>query len=293
MSQKDIIINIQKKSQINYRLFKDVIHNNTVAWLAYYKDSLGHTKYIYPKENFEQDYEKFEMARKLKRKLPKLRKINEEYITSSLSKKQQLGCAFWFIDKLSLRVGNEKDSVDVADTYGVCTLLCSHIKIKNNTITVNFIGKDSIICNKTTVANNNVMSAMKNCLHKKQLSQQLFDQIDSTKFNRYLNKFLDGLTAKVFRTCNASRKLCSLLNNIESDIDSLKHFNNSCKKVAILCNHKTNNSFSTSTSKQNYIDPRIIFSYSKRQNINIEKLLSNSLINKYNWANSVDSNFIF
>ena len=46
-------------------------------------------------------------------------------------------------------------------------------------------------------------------------------------------------------------------------------------------------------SKQNYIDPRIIFSYSKRENINIEKLMPNSLINKYNWAYSVDSNFIF
>ena len=79
----------------------------------------------------------------------------------------------------------------------------------------------------------------------------------------------------------------------EPDIDTVKHFNSSCKKVAILCNHKTNNSISTSTSKQNYIDPRIIFSYSKRENISTEKLLSNSLINKYSWANSIDSNFIF
>ena len=293
VAQNDITVNIQKKSQINNRLFKNVIHNNNVAWLAYYKDSLGHTKYMYPKEKYEQDYDKFEMARTLKKKLSKLRKINEEYINSPILKKNQIGCAFWLIDKLSLRIGNEKDSLDVADTYGVCTLLCSHVKIKNNTISVNFIGKDSINCNKSAIANNNVVSALNKCFYKKEKSQQLFDEIDSTKFNRYLNKCLSGLTAKVFRTCNASRKLCSLLNNIDQSTDVIKHFNNSCKKVAVLCNHKTNNTISTSTSKQNYIDPRIIFSYSKRENINIEKLMPNSLINKYNWAYSVDSNFIF
>ena len=41
---------------------------------------------------------------------------------------------------------------------------------------------------------------------------------------------------------------------------------------------------SLGTSKNNYIDPRIIVSFTKRFNIPLEKILSKSWINRFEWA---------
>ena len=56
----------------------------------------------------------------------------------------QLGVATWIIDKLALRVGNEK-SQDEADTKGTCTLEVENVKLEeDNKVTFDFLGKDSI-----------------------------------------------------------------------------------------------------------------------------------------------------
>ena len=48
------------------------------------------------------------------------------------------------IDKLALRVGNEKGE-DEADTVGCCSLRCEHIRFSgDNKITLDFLGKDSM-----------------------------------------------------------------------------------------------------------------------------------------------------
>ena len=58
--------------------------------------------------------------------------------------KRQLGTATYLIDKLALRVGNEKDE-DEADTVGCTSLRVEHIKFEeNNKITLDFLGKDSM-----------------------------------------------------------------------------------------------------------------------------------------------------
>jgi DNA topoisomerase-1 len=41
---------------------------------------------------------------------------------------------------------------------------------------------------------------------------------------------------------------------------------------------------SLSTSKVNYIDPRITFYFSKEMDVPIEKLFTKTLIEKYAWA---------
>lgn len=57
---------------------------------------------------------------------------------------KQLGVCTYLIDKLALRVGNEKGE-DEADTVGCCSLRIEHIKLENdNKITLDFLGKDSI-----------------------------------------------------------------------------------------------------------------------------------------------------
>lgn len=58
----------------------------------------------------------------------------------------QLGVCTYLIDKLALRVGNEKGD-DEADTVGCCSLRVEHIQFdekEKNSITFDFLGKDSM-----------------------------------------------------------------------------------------------------------------------------------------------------
>tara|TARA_B100001964_G_scaffold142697_1_gene157247 strand:- start:316 stop:480 length:165 start_codon:yes stop_codon:yes gene_type:complete len=50
---------------------------------------------------------------------------------------------------------------------------------------------------------------------------------------------------------------------------------------------------SLSTSKNNYIDPRIIFAFIKKFDIPVEKIFTASLLKRFDWASKVDKNFRF
>jgi DNA topoisomerase-1 len=50
---------------------------------------------------------------------------------------------------------------------------------------------------------------------------------------------------------------------------------------------------SLGTSKNNYIDPRIIFSFIKKFDIPPEKLFTKVLIKRFEWASKVDKDFRF
>jgi DNA topoisomerase-1 len=53
--------------------------------------------------------------------------------------------ATYLIDKLALRVGNEKGE-DEADTVGCCSLRVEHVQLddKSEEVTFDFLGKDSM-----------------------------------------------------------------------------------------------------------------------------------------------------
>ena len=160
-----------------------------------------------------------------------------------------------------------------------------HIKIKNNNINLNFVGKDSIIFDKTFKCKYPiVITYLEATCKSKTSSDDLFHLITSTSLNVYLNTIVKDLTAKVFRTCHASSMYDKLLHQSKS----IEEFKSANSKVAILCNH-TN----LQTSKANYLDPRITYAFSKRSNINIENLYSKQLIEKFQWAKNTTSDFRF
>lgn len=277
--QSDIIINSSSKIPGKW----SNVTNNEVNWIACWKDQLlNKFKYIYPSQS-KNSINKFDFAKILSKKINKIRVLYSKDLHCSDVKKNQLSLATYLIDTFCIRCGTESD--DSNDVVGCTTLLCKHIHTKNNNITLNFIGKDSIEFNKTIHCKIPIVVYLinKNLKSKNQQSP-FFDLISSQSLNTYLDSLLKNLTAKVFRTCHASKLLCKCLNKIKS-IDEYKQ---SISKVAQLCNH-TN----TQTCKSNYIDPRIVVSFSKRENIPIEKLYSSNLIKKYEWALNTQTNYTF
>ena len=71
---------------------------------------------------------KYEKARQLKLKIDKIREGYTVDFKSKEMRVRQRAVALYFIDKLALRAGNEKDE-DQADTVGCCSLRVEHITL--------------------------------------------------------------------------------------------------------------------------------------------------------------------
>jgi len=255
---EDIIINIGKESPVptppDGHHWQKVIHDKSVEWLASWKDDItGKIKYVWlgAHSDFKasSDQHKFDLARKLKKKIHVIVEENEKNMQNGDIKTKQIATALYFIDRLALRVGNEKGD-DEADTVGVTSLRIEHVELKDDEhITLDFLGKDSIRYNNTVKIDKIVHDNVKEFMQNKTKDDQLFDKIVANDINKYLQMFMDGLTAKVFRTYNASNLFQKELKKIskkheESDEKNIPllmdEYSKANAKVAMLCNHQKN-----------------------------------------------------
>ncbi|KVH96852.1 DNA breaking-rejoining enzyme, catalytic core [Cynara cardunculus var. scolymus] len=208
----DITINIGKGSPIPEcpipgQSWKEVRHDNTVTWLAYWNDPINPKdfKYVFLAASSslkgQSDKEKYEKARSLKASIRKAytRDFGNKDVT-----KRQVAVATYLIDKLALRAGNEKDD-DEADTVGCCTLKVENVEPEPpNILKFDFLGKDSIRYQNEVEVELPVFKAIQQFRTGKKDGDDLFDKLDTSTLNAHLKELMPGLTAKVFRTYNAS-----------------------------------------------------------------------------------------
>lgn len=257
----------------------EVVEKKDVTWLAYWKENInGQYKYVFldATSNFKtnSDREKFEKARKLDTVVKQIRRDVKKNLKSKVRHERQIATIVWLIDNFSLRAGNEKGE-DEAETYGVCSLRCEHAQIKMpDTIHLEFLGKDSMkfeedlkITNPDVFKNiamflktNGMKDKSGNFIRKKPSDPIFCAPVDSGKMqplqpnsvNQFLSKYMKGLSAKVFRTYNASVTFQGLLEQTEEWIKSRPTasereinqtnlrlaYNEANRQVAILCNHQ-------------------------------------------------------
>ncbi|KAF7456428.1 DNA topoisomerase I [Cryptosporidium felis] len=282
---EDVILNLAEDAPVpkvpnimTGHAWKDIFHDNTVTWLAYYRDSINNQfKYIFlsASSGFKgmSDYNKYEKARKLKNYIDAIRDDYREKMKSGDITQRQLGTATYLIDFLALRVGGEKDTDEEADTVGCCSLRVEHITFnkQEKSITLDFLGKDSIRYYNTVVIDPSAFNNLSIFCRNKDKMENVFDQINMTSLNQYLKSLMPELSAKVFRTFNASitleRELSKLSVNIKNEGNSnvknetvlkdepgsvnlnnqvditnvndiLRFYNDANREVAILCNHQ-------------------------------------------------------
>nr|CAG4634650.1 EOG090X0296 [Alona affinis] len=252
---EDVIINCSKGTAPKPppgQKWKEVRHDNTVTWLASWTENVqGQVKYIMlnPASRLkgEKDWQKYEIARKLKESVDQIRENYKEDWKSKEMKVRQRAVALYFIDKLALRAGNEKDE-DQADTVGCCSLRVEHIKLheekdgKQHVVVFDFLGKDSIRYYNEVPVEKRVFKNVQIFMENKKPGDDLFDRLNTTIMNKHLNDLMDGLTAKVFRTFNASNTLQEQLDELTdpkaSVAEKILAYNRANRAVAILCNHQ-------------------------------------------------------
>ena len=155
-----------KFSTLGYK----TVCNRDSNWVCSWKDPITlNNKYISFQTNNDNVFQKFELARKLKKRINKLHNINNTNILLG-GKKAQLALAVYLIEHLCIRIGHEKDSSMEAETVGCCTLEKKHITIINNKdrfVKIEFPGKDSIPFCKTITLPPTYFSCLKKLLSNK------------------------------------------------------------------------------------------------------------------------------
>ncbi|XP_020327857.1 DNA topoisomerase 1 [Oncorhynchus kisutch] len=254
---EDIIINCSKDSKHpkppQGTRWKEVRHDNKVTWLVSWTENIqGSIKYIMlnPSSRIkgEKDWQKYETARRLKKCVERLRAQYREDWKSKEMRVRQRAVALYFIDKLALRAGNEKEEGETADTVGCCSLRVEHIKLypkmddQEYVVEFDFLGKDSIRYYNKMPVEKRVFKNLQLFLENKQPEDDLFDRLNTSILNKHLQELMDGLTAKVFRTYNASITLQQQLKELTSPDESIPakilSYNRANRAVAILCNHQ-------------------------------------------------------
>ncbi|XP_073987468.1 DNA topoisomerase 1 isoform X3 [Rhodnius prolixus] len=253
---EDVLINCSKDSKYPQpppgHKWKEIRHDNTVTWLASWTENVqGQVKYVMlnpsSKLKGEKDMQKYETARKLAHSIEKIRREYREDWKSKEMRIRQRSVALYFIDKLALRAGNEKDE-DQADTVGCCSLRVEHIQLheekdgKQYVVVFDFLGKDSIRYYNEVPVEKRVFKNLQLFMEGKNGSDDLFDRLNTLILNKHLNELMEGLTAKVFRTYNASWTLQEQLKELTDPGYSLPEmilaYNRANRAVAILCNHQ-------------------------------------------------------
>ena len=249
---EQITINIGKEATVppppEGHKWKEIKHDKQGTWLAMWQENInGNYKYVMLAANSDikgqSDYKKFEKARELKKHIDRIRKDYKKDLKSELMAERQKATAMYLIDKFALRAGNEKGE-DEADTVGCCSLKYEHITLRPpSTVIFDFLGKDSIRFHEEfDEVDPQVFKNLK--IFKKPPKGEgddIFDRLTTTQLNNHLKNYMPGLTAKVFRTYNASYTMSRLLNEMKSEgsiPEKIKDYNDANRKVAILCNHK-------------------------------------------------------
>ncbi|KAI8999966.1 eukaryotic DNA topoisomerase I [Gaertneriomyces semiglobifer] len=263
------------------------------TWLAKWTENINKTsKYVFLAANStfkgKSDRDKFQTARALKFYIDDIRAQYEEELKNKTMEIRQRATCVYLIDKYALRAGNEKDAVEEADTAGCCSLKTNHVELAEEPdgtrlITFDFLGKDSIQYNRTIRSDEvekigterdvvNFAQVWKNFVifkkNKKPKTEKdlptgeeriimpdIFDRVTTSLLNRHLASFMRHLTAKVFRTYNASTCMQEQLRILTREEDSIPEkllsYQRANRQVAILCNHQraVPKSHSTSMAK--------------------------------------------
>ncbi|HXQ93427.1 MAG TPA: DNA topoisomerase I [Nitrososphaerales archaeon] len=250
IQEEDITLNLDKTAAIPVGKWK-IINAPDCMWIACWTDKLSEkVKYVWLHDSSSirqaRDKSKYDKARVLEKGIDRVRSFISKSMSSKDPKIRRISTACYLIDKLAMRVGDEKDE-DEADTVGASTLRVEHLKFRENAVDFDFFGKDYVRWQKTLEIDPKdraVIENLKQFCKDKKPDDLIFDGITSRHVNEFLSSAAPSLTAKVFRTYHATTAVKSYLkkhNTFEKDtpdFDKLYEAKLANLEAAIKCNHK-------------------------------------------------------
>jgi len=247
---KDVTLNLGKEAKVPEGKWGKIVHDRDSMWVASWMDILTQKrKYVWLADTAgikqERDQAKYDKARNLSKEIENVKTQIVKDMQDKEQKNKRIATACYLIYRTAMRVGDEKDP-DEADTVGATTLRKEHIKLTNNSIEFDFLGKDSVRWKETIPAegqDKQFYDNLKEFISNKKESEEIFDGITSRHVNAYYSTIVKGLSAKVFRTYLASSVVTKYLREhtdvkSESNMKKLFHAKLANLDAAIMCNHK-------------------------------------------------------
>jgi len=247
---KNVTLNLGKEAKIPKGNWGKIVHDRDSMWIANWMDILTQKrKYVWLADTAgikqERDQAKYDKARNLSKEIESVKTQIVKDMQNKEQKTKRIATACYLIYRTAMRVGDEKDP-DEADTVGATTLRKEHVKLTENEIQFDFLGKDSVRWKETIPAEGHdkqFYDNLKESISNKKDGEEIFDGITSRHVNAYYSTIVKGLSAKVFRTYLASSVVSKYLrdhDNIKSESDMKKIFHGKLANLnaAIMCNHK-------------------------------------------------------
>ena len=250
ISSKDVTLNFGKDARIPTGDWGKIVRDRDSMWIASWTDVLTQKrKYVWLADTAgikqDRDRAKYDKAKKLANEIEKIKDKIVKDMQNKDAKIRRISTACYLIYRTAMRVGDEKDPEE-ADTVGATTLRKEHIKLNDDSIEFDFLGKDSVRWQETVPAighDKQFHDNLKELISKKKDTDEIFDQITSRHVNMYYSSVVNGLTAKVFRTYLASSVVSKYLRE-NGDVkkstpaEKLYHAKLANLEAAMMCNHK-------------------------------------------------------
>ncbi len=247
---RDVTLNLSKDESPPPEYPWKAVHDHESTWLARWEEVLtGAMKYVWLHDSSDirqkRDQLKYENAIRLGHRIDRVSRYISRGMHAREVKKRKLATVSYLIERLAMRVGDEKEE-DEADTVGASTLRVEHVKLGEDRLEFDFLGKDSVRWQKTLEVDSDkiVLENFLRFMNGKRPNDQIFDGISSEAVNRFLSGAMPGLTAKVFRTHQATSTVRNYLKNHSqfpppaNESEKLYRARRANLEAAIKCNHK-------------------------------------------------------
>ncbi|UCH01651.1 MAG: DNA topoisomerase I, partial [Candidatus Bathyarchaeota archaeon] len=244
--EEDIELNLSPDAEKPHGNWKAIIWKPDSMWIGRWKDKLSDKmKYVWFSESSimkqSKDIKKFNKANALRQNISRVQNHIKKNLNANNLKRKKIATVCFLIDKLKIRVGDEKDP-DEADTVGASTLRPEHLQFNSDgSVTFNFLGKDSIPhllkAKLPAQVNRNLKDFATNA------SSSLFNGVSSRHVSEFLDEIMMGLSAKTFRTYYASKTVMTKLEKTTVKPENLEHTKKYVATIANLeaakiCNHR-------------------------------------------------------
>jgi DNA topoisomerase I len=231
-------------------------------------DAAGRKQYLYhPRWRKRRDQQKFERMLHFARTLPRLRTVIRKDIASEeLGRRQVLACALRLFDRGFFRIGSE-DYAEQNDSYGLATILKSHVSIKPDSIRFDYTAKSGQR-RIHEIDDPDVRRIVSRLKRRRGGGDELlayrengsWADLTSADINEYVKEATGGdFSAKDFRTWNGT-----MLAAVALSIDAQRNGSARPTKRAVTQAVKVVAGFLGNTpaiARSSYIDPRVFDRY--------------------------------
>ena len=197
-----------------------VVENKNAIWMAHYfvkihgfeedlpKKVLLHAASVVTKDR---EQEKYEKARQLILKWDEIQQLIMRSFKSDNRKTRLTAAVTYLVQITGCRIGGEKDLDVVADTVGIATLRKEHVSLSGNSLTLDFLGKDSVRYVNTIEVCPDAAKIISERLTAIGDKDRVFQGVTSVDASDFLRQVVPDASIKTFRTAYGTKLLCEEL----------------------------------------------------------------------------------